>query len=241
VSESEKVLLVIPDGAMARFVSFLLREWPKIEVDRVHDAETALRKLAQIHYPLIICDQTASSSSLNVFKVLESVREMQAGSKESGAIVLADSPGEDYVRQANQLGVAHVLGKPVHAFAMREAIRDIRRDPNDGTEHERRKAPRLRIPVTVQFQDSPTTDYETFDINPFGAFFVSDELREAGTEATAVLTLPHLDDVLMVDCTVMHIRAEPVGDQPRGFGVRFDPHDSAQAQKLRDAFTSPTT
>lgn len=221
-----------------------------MQLDEAESGTAALRCLARERYRVVFLDELRDDG-VDGFSVLEQLRQSEPTHQQTPVVMTATTVTEELVARANGLGVEYVLHKPVHAFVVRDAVRAIMDPQQRGQgatpehpahpvyEDERRQVPRLRLVVAAHFSNSPGTPLTTWDINPFGAFFASDDLPRVGERARLHLALPHLDHELATECTVMHIRAQRVGRQPRGFGVRFDPATSEEARRLMDAFTSP--
>jgi len=234
-----RILVVDDSSAVTAFMQFILRGLPDVEVVTAGDGVEALKQLAQGEFDVMLLD--LNLPLMDGMKVLSSLREKSSGSKGPIVIVVTSDASEKTRAQAMELGAFRVLHKPVQAYAIRRAVRDAVGLPGVGAAIEdRRQSPRLEIPVTVRVDGWPALEVVSHDINPYGAFLVSNEVRPVGSKARAIMELSHLAEPLEVQCEVMHVRREDGGKLPRGFGVRFAHASAAELAVWLAAFCSPS-
>lgn len=234
-----RILVVDDSAAMTEFMRFALRGLPDLELATASDGVGALQLAAQASYDVVLLD--VNLPLMDGMKVLSALREPRGDAPVPAVIIVTSDARETTSEQALELGAARILHKPVQAHEVRDAVRDVLGLPSPVplAIQERRKAPRLEIPVTVRVQGWPALDVVTQDISPYGAFLISDEVRPVGSVARATLEFAHLGKALEVDCEVMHVRRNATKDAPCGIGIRFK-HASAQDfETLLAAFRSP--
>jgi len=234
-----RILVVDDSAAMTEFMRFALRGLPELQLAAANDGVKALQMLVQDAYDVVLLD--LNLPLMDGMKVLSAIRD-KVGTGAMPAVVIVTSDSREKTRQqAIDLGAVQVLHKPVQAHEVRASIRDALGMPALGGGHDpdKRQASRLTIPVTIRVDGWPPLELVSHDINAYGAFLVSGEVRPVGSKARATLELAHIGKVFEVDCEVMHVRSAPGDDAPCGFGVRFNHASSADLELLLEAFSSP--
>lgn len=177
-----KALVVDRVPSMRQFLSMSLAEF-KLDIDEAESSTAALAAAAQTRYHLVLFGVELSLNE--ALHLLAAVRGNGAG----GAVILLGAAEDAAVRAgAEQLGFGY-LSKPVKAHAVRDTARRLLElpEPPAPLGSERRREPRLRIPVRVQFAGKTPRDLVTEDVNALGAFLVCDDLEAVGTAGRVTL------------------------------------------------------
>lgn len=230
-----RVLIVEDVPSMRHFLRLLLREFGRPQVDEAGDGEQALRMLKANTYDLVLLDLTLPR--LSGFEVLTCLRDREVDQK-TPVLIVSASYDQEIRNRATALN-ASILGKPLQAFQLRDAVRDLLDlpAPKPTPGQERRKSPRLQVPIDISFDGGGLhLDLLTHDISTTGAFFVADKWKPVGTKGQVTIRPPHIPTPLTVDCEVVHIRLQAIGSAPQGFGVRFLPGSNELRDRLRHIF-----
>lgn len=232
-----RALLVDESSVIRRFIAFILKEFRDLQITEASDGEQAHTLLMQEAFDIAIIDVNLTKlSGLNLLEKLQGI----AGPNINTPIVMLSTTCDDKtVSRARALGACEFLAKPVPAVKVRDVVRNLLSIPAPVADHEKRRTPRLQVPIMVRFEGEQPMERRTADISPFGAFVVSETWKPAGTEAEIVLMLPHLEEALRVRCRVVHVRPQAMGNLPQGFGVRFVTDNPEDLSRLVRAFTSP--
>ena len=236
--------LLIDDALVQRrFVTLVLTEFRNLHIDEAATGSEALEMLRRRPYDVVLLD--LNLPHIGGLQILEAVKEQENGPNRDTAFVVVSGQADDAtVARCKALGVAKFLSKPVPATHIRDAVRlalKLPEEPDPRRLVEKRRVPRLNIPVTVRFQKELPFTAVTGDVSPFGAFILSTVTKPVGTNATIEIILPHIDQPLEVRCKVVHIRPYAVGTLPQGFGVRFATDQPENLARLVRAFTTPVS
>jgi two-component system chemotaxis response regulator CheY len=212
-------LLIVDDVAAMRSFLRLALSSLNGEIDEAADGVEALRLLTHTRYDLVFLD--LNLPLLDGLKVLSKVRA-ESAHPSTPVIVVSTVTDPETLARATALGAIHVLAKPVDAFRLLDAAREVLRMAESPRADERRSTRRLRFAVTMTFSgDSELIEASTHDISATGAFIMTDRVKPLGMPGRAVFSVPHLNAPVEVEFNVVHIRTIRVGTLPPGMGIRF--------------------
>jgi CheY-like chemotaxis protein len=237
------VLILIADRfeVMRSFLRMCLSEFRDSEVAVALDATAATSELAKRPYDLILLDTALDGGAASLCRAAKTARGA-AGKP----VVLAFGSSEGAPAALSDLEPAWscYLARPFKASDLRHAIHGLLHLPSRGAllGAERRRAPRLAIPLRVRFGRRPPKDLIADDVSDLGAFLRADgdvELPSLGQPGIVALHFPHLERPIEVECRVVWVRARSAGEpSPRGFAIEFRP-TASERQRLEEAFLSP--
>jgi two-component system chemotaxis response regulator CheY len=232
-----RALVVDESSVIRRFIGFILKEFRDLQITEASDGVQAHKLLTEEAFDIVILD--VNLPQMDGLTLLE--KRFGAGGPNAATpiVMLSTRCDEKTVARAKDLGAREFLAKPVPAVKVRDVVRQMLSMPSMAAPGDKRRTPRLQVPISVRFEGEQPMDRKTSDISPFGAFIVSETWKPAGTEAEITLTLPHLAAPLRVRCRVVHVRPQPLGHLPQGFGVRFITDNPEDLSQLVRAFTSP--
>ncbi len=234
-----RILIVDDVPAMRHFLELMLHEFKATAIDQAEDGLRAVQLFRQQRYDLVLLD--LNLPLMDGLKVLGAIRQSEPRDRPTHVIIISTQAGPDAVEKAQRLGVRHVLSKPLKAATLHGAIREELGMPSPSRPgSERRGGERLRIPAVVLIEGEwQAINARTWDISATGAFISTEEVRPVGTRATLKLEFPHLQLPLTVECRIIHVREQPVGDMPQGIGVQFVHSDPEAERRFLAIFVSP--
>jgi two-component system chemotaxis response regulator CheY len=236
-----RILIVDDVPAMRHFLRLMIGGLLRgTAIDEAADGIQALRLATENPYDLILLD--LNLPLLDGMKVLAALRTPGRATVGTPVMVVSSAHDAETLRRARELGVTHVLPKPVRAPTLLDAACEAMGLPiRPQLSGERRQVRRISIPIRLRLGSTDVIDATTWDMSEAGAFVVSDRLFPIGACILAELFAPHLDHPLHVDCEVVHMRPALVGTYPAGFGVRFCNVTLELAHALVDILTSSET
>ena len=233
-----RALIVDESSVIRRFIAFILKEFKDLQIVEAADGAEALQQLQNQPFDVVMLD--VNLRQMGGFEVLRQLQARPGPNAATPLVMISTTCDDDTVARAKAMGVREFLAKPVPAVRIRDLIRTLLVLPvGPQTEAEKRRTPRLQVPISVSFDGEAPMERHTADISPFGAFIVSQTWKTVGSECLIKLELPHLAETLKVRCRVVHVRPEAIGPLPQGFGVRFVTDSPEDLSRLVRAFTSP--
>ena len=113
-------ILVVDDyHTMVRIIRNLLKQIGYENVDDAADGESALRKIKEKGYGLIISDW--NMEPMTGFQLLQKVRELRGSANTPFIMVTAESKTDNVVA-ARRAGVSHYIVKPFNAATLKAKI-----------------------------------------------------------------------------------------------------------------------
>ena len=113
-------ILVVDDyQTMVRIIRNLLKQIGYENVDEAADGESALRKIKEKSYGLIISDW--NMEPMTGFQLLQKVRETRGSANTPFIMVTAESKTDNVVA-ARRAGVSHYIVKPFNAATLKAKI-----------------------------------------------------------------------------------------------------------------------
>jgi two-component system chemotaxis response regulator CheY len=123
---SMPVLVVDDYGTMVRIIRNLLRQLGFEDVDEANDGESALKKMRNRNYGLVISDW--NMEPMTGYDLLKQVRSDPSIGTTPFIMVTAESKTENVIA-AKKAGVNNYIVKPFNAETLRAKIEAVFRDP----------------------------------------------------------------------------------------------------------------
>ena len=236
-----KVLVVEDSVSMRNFLGFSLSVFQYSEVEYASDGITAISKLeSDGDFDIVLCG--TKLPRMGGMRFLHALREKTGKTSEIPVVLVTADKRKQLLNRALELNAYCVLTKPVQPHEIRNAVCGaLGQAVTISPHHEKRRCPRVELKIDVFLGEPINTTFKSWDISPYGAFLVATKPPTVGTATDATLQFPHLEAPFTCQCRIVHVRTQPIGSMPRGFGVNFD-HDSKETSTLLfSAFASPET
>ncbi len=117
-----RVLVVDEYKTMQRIIRHFLKQINIIEVDEAEDGPTALQRLRESRYDLVICDEKMDPmSGLDLLKEIRSDSHLGR----TPFIMMSAENDPDKVKAARDAGVSNYIIKPFDADTLQKKIEDV--------------------------------------------------------------------------------------------------------------------